>query len=59
MGAALGAQRGIATEDGVPAAWFAKVNRGRHMLETARAVIEARKELFTEGPAAPQQAAKL
>jgi hypothetical protein len=29
------------------------------MLETARAVIEARKELFAERPAAPQQAAKL
>ena len=59
MGAALGAQRGIATEDGVPASWFAKVNRGRHMLETACAVIEARRALFAAGTAAPQQAAKL
>jgi hypothetical protein len=59
LGAALGAQRGIGTEDGVPADWFAKVNRGRHMLETALAVIDARKELFADGPSAPQQAAKL
>ena len=43
----------------MPAAWFAKVNRGRHMLETACAVIEARRALFAEGTAAPQQAAKL
>lgn len=43
----------------MPADWFAKVNRGRHMLETALAVIDARKELFADGPPAPQQAAKL
>ena len=56
MGACLGAQRGVGTADGVPADWIAQVGRGRHMLETARQVVDHRAALAED---IPTQTAKL